>query len=101
MNDLEKELYFAPSIRSETCVFCGRPATEQHHVVFRSQGGEGGATISVCGFGNTSGCHGLLHKRKLHVRYGYKVGTWEFLRTKQPTKYQDALAMDGWVELCM
>ena len=93
MNELEKALYSAPSIHSDRCVFCGRPATNQHHVVFRSQGGKDGATISVCGMGNASGCHGLLHQRKLHVRY---EGVWQYLRTKEPTKYQDALSMDGW-----
>lgn len=94
MNELEKALYNAPSIHQETCIICGRPATNQHHVVFRSQGGEDGATVSVCGMGNASGCHGLLHQRKLHLRY--KDGEWQYLRTKHPMKYQFALAMKGW-----
>ena len=93
MNLLQQALYSAPSIRTAYCVFCGRPATNQHHVVPRSQGGTDGATLSVCGLGNASGCHGKLHSHKLHVRY---QDGWQYLETKQPTKYQDALSMDGW-----
>lgn len=96
MNELERALLSAPSIHTETCVFCGRRATNQHHVVFRSQGGGEGPTVSVCGMGNASGCHGLLHRRMLHLRY---EGGWQFLRTGEPTKYQDALAMEGWRDL--
>ena len=93
MNELEKALFYAPSLVSDTCVICGKPATNQHHVVFRSQGGSDGATVSVCGFGNASGCHGKLHHRTLHLRY---TDRWQFLETDKPTKYQTALSMDGW-----
>lgn len=93
MNELEKALYHAPSLHSPYCVICGKPATNQHHVVFRSQGGEGGATVSVCGFGNASGCHGKLHNRTLHLRF---TDRWQYLETDKPTKYQTALAMSGW-----
>lgn len=96
MNELQKALCSAPSIRTPYCVFCGRSATNQHHVVPRSQGGTDGATISVCGMGNASGCHGKLHSHTLHVRY---TDAWEYLETPQPTKYQDALAMEGWRRL--
>ena len=96
MNLYEQDLMGRPSIKREYCVFCGRPATEQHHVVFRSQGGGKGPTVSVCGWGNTSGCHGLLHARKLHLRW--REG-WEYLRTAEPTKYDEALRMSGWRKL--
>ena len=96
MNELEKALMQEPSITSPYCVFCGRPATNQHHVVFRSQGGKDGPTLSVCGMGNASGCHYLLHQRMLHVRY---EDGWQFLTTNRPTKYQDALSMDGWRDI--
>ena len=46
--------------------------------------------------GNASGCHGKLHSHTLHVRY---ENGWQYLETSQPTKYQDALAMDGWRNL--
>lgn len=94
MNELQKALFSAPSIESETCPFCGRLATNRHHIVPRSAGGENGATITVCGMGNATGCHGRLHNHTLHLKY--ENGLWYFLATKEPTKYQDALSMEGW-----
>lgn len=98
MNLLQARLMDAPSIETALCPFCGRPSTNRHHIVPRSQGGHDGPTVTVCGMGNASGCHGRLHDHTLHLRY---EGRWEFLETEQPTKYQDALAMDGWGPLCL
>lgn len=96
MNEYQKALMDAPSVKSDRCVFCGRPAQSQHHVVFRSQGGTDGPTLSVCGFGNESGCHGLLHKHKLHPRYTAESG-WEYIYTPESTKYERAIDTDdGW-----
>lgn len=96
-----------PSVRSDRCVVCGayRPL-EQHHVVRRSQGElyrDGKRlvkpTLTLCGMGNVEGlcgrplCHGLAHENKLHFRY---TDRWEWLRTAEPTRYADALEMDGW-----
>lgn len=86
----------APKIETFLCPFCGKPATNRHHIIPRSQGGTDGPTVTVCGMGNASGCHGLLHSRKLHLRFN---GRWEFLRTEEPTKYEKALEMGGWVPL--
>ena len=94
MNEYEKVLMDKPSINSPWCVFCGRPATERHHIVFRSQGGSDGPTVSVCGWGNVSGCHALLHAHKLHMRWN--DGRWEYLRTMDSVKEQDALGLSGW-----
>lgn len=69
MNELQRALFGAPSFHAERCPFCGRPATNRHHIVPRSQGGTDGATIDVCGAGNASGCHGKLHAHTLHLRY--------------------------------
>ena len=96
MNELEKPLMQGYSINTPWCVFCGKRKTQEHHVVLRSHGGTNGPTISVCGLGNASGCHGKLHSHQLHLRW---VGYWEYLETDEPTKYQDALAMGGWVKL--
>ncbi len=85
-----------PSIDGGFCPFCGRPATNRHHIVPRSQGGADGPTVAVCGMGGLSGCHGLLHSHMLHLRW--RDG-WEALRTDEPTKYERALAMDGWRRL--
>lgn len=89
-------MLYAPSIDLPYCPFCGKPAQNRHHVIPRSHGGTKGATITVCGFGNASGCHGKLHSHLLHVRY---TDRWEYLETEKPTKYQKALEMEGWREL--
>ena len=96
MDNLERALMDAPSIESECCPFCGRLATNRHHIVARSRGGSKGPTVTVCGMGNASGCHGLLHAHMLHLRY---EDGWYYLRTEVPTKYQAALDMEGWVRL--
>lgn len=96
-----RPLMDAPTIVSGTCVVCGRPATNQHHIVWRSWGqlyGEDGQpvpkpTVSLCGMGNVSGCHGLAHARMLHFRY---TDALEYLVTEQPTRYETALEMEGW-----
>ena len=94
MNELQRMYqYSAPSIELPYCPFCGKKATNRHHIVPRSQGGGDGATVTVCGMGNASGCHGLLHDHKLHMRY---TDHWEYFRSEEPVKFQDALEMDGW-----
>lgn len=95
MNEYQRELMEAPSIESDFCVFCGRPATNRHHVVYRSQGGTDGPTIPVCGMGNASGCHKRLHDHTITVSYSAFLG-WECLFTDEPVKYEKALAMGGW-----
>lgn len=82
-----------PSIETDGCAFCGRYPVERHHIIPRSHGGGSEATITVCGFGNTSGCHGRLHDHTLHIRWN---GGWEWLSTPTPTKEWDALEMEGW-----
>ena len=101
-----------PSIKGERCAVCGRyyPLND-HHVVFRSQGKlfrDGKEvekpTIRLCGVGNNLKgvggrvyCHGKAHHGYLH--FDFKDGEWLFLETREPCKYQDALAMDGWRKL--
>lgn len=99
-----------PSIRSDRCVVCGaRQPLEQHHVVRRSDGQlvKGGRvvpkpTLSLCGCGSNLGiagrplCHGLAHHHMLHFRFNSETQQWEYLRTKEPTKYAKALEMGGW-----
>ena len=97
MNELEKALYYAPSINTLWCPFCGKMATNKHHIVPRSRGGTNGATVNVCGIGNVTGCHGKLHKHLLTMKY--EDGRWYYLETEQPVKYQAALAMKGWKPL--
>lgn len=94
MNEYEKRMLDAPSIESAICPFCGKRATNRHHIIKRSHGGADGPTITVCGMGNASGCHSKLHAQLLHLRY--KNDAWEYLATESATKYERALAMDGW-----
>lgn len=46
------------------CEVCGKArATEVHHILHRSHGGPDSPEnlLHVCGWGNTSGCHGKAH----------------------------------------
>lgn len=93
-------------------------------MVFRSAGRlyRGGRevpkpTITLCGFGNNLRdadgryyCHGLAHHRMLHFRWVLAParfqedngmaqmggGHLEYIRTDGPTKYAEALEMQGW-----
>lgn len=111
------DLMDAPSLDNleHTCVICGRPATDKHHIVPRSAGKyfdqygreKKKPTVRLCGSGNTSGCHGLAHQHRLHFRYltyeEKRKGTFpvtrqrlEYLITDEPCDRLTALEMDGW-----
>lgn len=92
MNKYLEALMDCPSIEGDVCCICGMPCTNSHHVVFRSQGGENGPTVPLCGSGCT-GHHGMAHQKLLHFRY---EDGWMFLFTPVPTKYEAALRMGGW-----
>ena len=97
LNRLTLPLLGKPSLISRYCVVCGKPATNSHHVIIKGMGGSRHSkripTVSLCGSGNTSGCHGLAHSMRLHFRY--RDG-WEYLLLDEPTDYQTALGMEGW-----
>lgn len=94
-------LMLGHTVSQRYCVVCGRAyPLNQHHVVKRSQGQlyRGGRvvkkpTLTLCGSGNTSGCHGKAHSGRLHFKY--EDGEWLYLET-EPMKYQDALELEGW-----
>lgn len=102
-----------PSIKADRCVVCGaRQPLEQHHVVPRSAGQlvKGGRvvpkpTLTLCGFGSNLGlsgrplCHGMAHHHMLHFRYDKGRERWQYLRTKRPVNYAEALEMEGWRDL--
>lgn len=72
----------APGIpKQDWCCVCGRPATNMHHVVPRSAGGENGPTVPLCGLGSAAGCHALAHNNggRLSFRYDEKRGMWWFV----------------------
>ena len=97
LNDLTASMLDKPSIVTASCCVCGRPATNQHHVIIKGMGGTRHEkripTVSLCGLGNTSGCHKLAHAMRLHFRY---TDTWEYIILPKPTNYADALEMEGW-----
>ena len=68
LNETNKHLIGKPSLKSDYCVVCGARATNQHHVIQKGMGGSKAKipTVSLCGMGNTSGCHKLAHEGKLH-----------------------------------
>lgn len=95
MNEYQRAMMALPSVEGLCCPFCGRVATNRHHIVPRSQGGGDGPTVAVCGWGNASGCHGRLHGHRLHMRPDGE-GWWEWLETPFATKYDKALGLPGW-----
>jgi hypothetical protein len=62
------------------CQWCGGPAENCHHRKFKGQGGADTPEnrVMLCGFGNTSGCHGRAHGRERAeaVRLGFVVPSW-------------------------
>lgn len=90
---------------ARSCVVCGRSyPLNRHHIVRRGAGElyEDGrklpkCVITLCGSGNTGGCHGKAHANMLHFRNDR--GRLEYAEFDEPTKYADALEMEGWEEL--
>lgn len=90
-------------IRQNTCCVCGAHyPLNQHHVPPRSAGNivQGSKklpkpTLTLCGSGNTSGCHGKAEHRTLHFKF--REGKWWYIETP-PTDRLTALEMEGWKE---
>lgn len=99
MNEYQKRLMDKPSINTELCPFCGKPAQSRHHIVPRSQGGAKGPTVRVCGLDNVTGCHGRFHHHTLHLKWSDKLACWMFCHTKKPTKFDDAVVTGKWIPL--
>ena len=61
------------------CVRCGMPAQDKHHRRRRRENHDGKAhspsnLITLCGRGNTSGCHGWVHQHPVEARaLGYTL----------------------------
>lgn len=83
------------------CAICGRPATNLHHIVPRSQGGTAGPVVRLCGSG-TMGHHGMAENKQIHFRFCQftndpEVGQWEYFKWGKPISYEDALEHHyGW-----
>ena len=106
-------LFDRPSVvDADFCAICGRPASNAHHVIQKGMGGVSKETdkriprIRLCGSGNASGCHGLVHQGKLHLNWDDCLGGWVFFMTPDPVSdelcwelHSDAyLPVPGWVE---
>ena len=97
------DLAQAPTVERPYCVVCGRNwPLNNHHMVPRSAGEAylfdrklPKPTITLCGSGNTGGCHGKAHSGRLHFRWtkNYRL---ECLELDEPTDRLTALGMDGW-----
>lgn len=117
-----RPLMLGCSVILNHCAVCGKSyPLNQHHIVKRSAGElykQGiklqKPTITLCGQGNTNGCHRLAHQNRLHFRWvndalsngkpsfgqtAYGSGHWEYLMCQEPTKYHKALEMNGWQKL--
>ena len=91
-NIQRERLMGKPSIESRCCPFCGKPATNRHHIMPKGMGGtkreKDIPTVTVCGMGNASGCHGKLHSHELELDW---QGGWVYRRNGgdwQPLKYR-------------
>lgn len=120
--EILRPLMDGASVRLGRCAVCGRFASlNQHHIVRRGAGRlyrDGievpKPTITLCGLGNNLAdadgrpfCHGLAHANRLHFRWVVPPGEfnrprpqgsghWEYIVLPEPTRYADALGMDGW-----
>lgn len=113
--EILRPLMAGTSVTLPCCAVCGRTwPLNQHHIVRRGAGNlyrDGRPlpkpTITLCGSGNASGCHGLAHQNRLHFRWVRPVerfnrptpqgaGHWECILLDEPTKYAEALKLDGW-----
>lgn len=102
-NTLDQPLWHltcAPDYIPNYCVVCGKPATNKHHVIEKSDGElvEGvkirRPLVRLCGSG-TTGCHGKVHDRVLHV--DWRGGEWKYLETSKPTRQIKAYELkEGW-----
>lgn len=95
----------APDMTGMHCMVCKRfGILNNHHAVPRSAGElfdcgrkRKKPLITLCGSGNTSGCHGKAHHGLLH--FDFRDGDWFYLEVPEPVDRLTALDMDGWVRL--
>lgn len=111
-NEFREQLLGKPSvIGTGRCAVCGRLATNRHHVVPKGMGGCSAEVedripkIELCGSG-TTGCHGDVHAKLLHLHWFDGLGGWCVYRSPHPMDDQIAAQLhirefkplQGWVE---
>ena len=97
LNETNRHLLGKPSLMSDHCCVCGKPATNNHHVIQKGMGGtkrKDIPTLPLCGMGNTSGCHGKAHSGQLHFDFKEGYG-WVYCET-EPCSYLEALETGEW-----
>lgn len=121
VSELLQPLMGKPSVKADHCCVCGAThPLNNHHIVRRSAGKMyiGGVelkkpTVTLCGIGNASGCHGLAHENRLHFRWvetrqaaieqglpTILAGHWEYKIFSEPIKYEKAIeTKTGWRRL--
>lgn len=96
MPEYLRPIMAAPSLILPYCAVCGRTSPlNQHHVVKRSDGelfDEHGRklrkpTVTLCGMGNASGCHGLAHAGLLFLDYRPSWHRTKFARAGEMDYY--------------
>lgn len=85
-----------PSVTAtDRCVVCGAPASDAHHVIEKGIGGTSGSIerripkLRLCGMGNASGCHGLVHQMRLHL-YWREPDGWVWWLSPEPMPHEEA-----------
>lgn len=87
---IDKDATKRARLAHPSCVICGDLATNSHHVLARSQGGDDvpACLASLCGSG-TSGCHGLIEANDEAARRALgehlvlaRQDTLEYVRSK-------------------
>lgn len=101
-----------PSVlTANRCAICGRYATNAHHIVQKGMGGVSKDVerripkMTLCGSG-TTGCHGAVHGRILHIVWSDGLGGWVFRWSSVPCddlmdwigNSSLYLPVPGWVE---
>ena len=97
--EILRPLMEGPSIETPRCAVCGAPwPLNRHHIVRRGAGKlfrDGREvpkpTVMLCGSGRA--------EQRCNRPAPPGSGHWEYLLLPEPTKYADALAMDGWGRL--
>ena len=66
------------AIKSARCAVCWASASNGHHEPPKSHVGDHDDTITLCGAGNASGCHGLAHNNGGSLRLFPGDSEWHF-----------------------
>jgi hypothetical protein len=93
--DLKKMAIGRKTFVHDFCVICGKPASELHHMVYRSHGGTDGPLVSLC-----RDCHNKEHLHLLHFDMRpFECGERPCYKFTDTSCKHENLGDDGWVNL--